>query len=198
MKSLISKYARGLHYGEKGFTLLEVMVVLAILAILVGLVVPNFFKITEDAPAVMIQGQREKAMEAVYLYHEDCDEWPTEWSGALLATEGDHQLWNNEDDAGTGTVTGWDGPYIDRPIFQKDKWGGEWGVVETRTLANLAGNFTVLFYDNVPDEVCIKVDSAMDNGPTGWNSGAVQYHGNNQWSGAPNDNNRLIIVIAKE
>ena len=129
MKRLISKYARGLHYGEKGFTLLELMVVLAILALLVGLVVPNFFTITKDAPVTIIQGQREKAMEAVYLYHEDCDEWPTELSGALLDTEGDHQLWNNEDNTGLGTVNGWDGPYIDRPIFQKDKWDGHWGVL---------------------------------------------------------------------
>jgi len=189
---------KGVHRGQGGFTLLELMVVLAILAFLVGLVLPNFFKITEDAPAIMIQGQREKMMEAVYLYHQDCDQWPTELSGAALTTEGDHQLWNNEDDLGTGTVDGWDGPYVDRPIFQQDKWGGEWGVLETVALTNPAGNFTCLVYQNVPTEVYNAVEASMDDGTT--TTGAVQQLDVLLANGKPGTDGvaEMVIIIAKE
>jgi general secretion pathway protein G len=189
---------KGTHRGQGGFTLMELMVVLAILAFLVGLVLPNFFKITEDAPAIIIQGQREKMMEAVYMYHQDCDQWPTELSGAALTTEGDHQLWNNEDDLGTGTVDGWDGPYVDRPIFQQDKWGGEWGVLETVALTNPAGNFTCLVYQNVPTEVYNAVEASMDDGTT--TTGAVQQLDVLLANGKPGTDGvaEMVIIIAKE
>ena len=190
---------KGMHRGQGGFTLLELMVVLAILAFLVGLVVPNFFKITEDAPAIIIQGQREKMMEAVYMYHQDCDEWPTELSGAALTTEGDHQFWNNEDDSGASTLLAWDGPYIDRPIFQKDKWGGHWGVLETVALTNPAGNFTCLVYQNVPAEVYNAVEASMDDGVS--TTGAVQKLDillDNGKPGTDGVNDEMVIIIAKE
>lgn len=189
---------KGTHRGQGGFTLMELMVVLAILAFLVGLVLPNFFKITEDAPAIIIQGQREKMMEAVYMYHQDCDQWPTELSGAALTTEGDHQLWNNEANLVPGTVDGWDGPYVDRPIFQQDKWGGGWGVLETVTLTNPAGFFTCLVYQNVPTEVYDAVEASMDDGVD--TTGAVQKLDVLDSVGKPGTDTvaEMVIIIAKE
>ncbi|MCL0049306.1 hypothetical protein M1N13_03330, partial [Dehalococcoidia bacterium] len=101
-------------------------------------------------------------------------EWPTEWSPASLGGNL-HQLWNNVIGA-----TGWDGPYIDRPILQDNRWGGNWGVYENRRLDltdtdnSDAGDplFTALLYDNVPYKVCLDIDKAMDDGA--WNTGAVQ------------------------
>jgi hypothetical protein len=132
------------------------------------------------------------------MYHQDCDQWPTELSGAALTTEGDHQLWNNEDDLGTGTVDGWDGPYVDRPIFQQDKWGGEWGVLETVALTNPAGNFTCLVYQNVPTEVYNAVEASMDDGTT--TTGAVQQLDVLLANGKPGTDGvaEMVIIIAKE
>jgi hypothetical protein len=48
---------------------------------------------------------------------------------------------------------------IDRPILQKNKWGGEWGVREDRILNlamvdNTGGNrYTALLYEKVPLEI---------------------------------------------
>ncbi|MBT9163574.1 MAG: Type II secretion system protein G [Chloroflexi bacterium] len=120
----ITKIVKRVRKGEKGFTLIELLVVMAILAILVGLVVPNFFGVTDESDAIMMQGQHEKMREAVYLYHEDTGEWPTEWSGAPIGAAG-HELWFP---VGVG---GWDGPYIDRPILQKNPWGGLGGCLRT-------------------------------------------------------------------
>lgn len=207
MKSFIEK-AKRMHRNQEGFTLVELLVVLAVLALLVGLVVPNFFDITARADATQIQGQHEKMREAVFLYHTDTYAWPTEWSGAGLGTGNQHQLWLAADDAGTGDTGGWDGPYIDRPILQKNRWGGDWGVYEDRIL-NLAeldnttgDEYTVLRYENVPLEVAEALDAAMDDGV--WYSGAVQY-GGDDWpsnhptsGGGPLDSNFLEIIIARQ
>ncbi|MCL0093797.1 type II secretion system GspH family protein [Dehalococcoidia bacterium] len=176
----ITKIAKRLHRGEKGFTLIELLVVMAILAVLVGLVLPNLFGITDDADAIMIQGQHEKMREAVFLYHEDTGEWPNEH------TLGTHDLWNQD-------ISGWDGPYIERPILQKNRWGGHWGVSDlTFNVTGVHATYTVLFYDDVPSHVRTEVDLAMDDGnPT---SGAVQT-GNWGATGVPD---RFVIVIAKQ
>jgi len=200
LKSFIEK-ARKIQRNQKGFTLIELLVVMAILAILVGLVLPNFFGITEDADAIQIQGQHEKMREAVWLYHTDTGQFPSEWSGAPLGTPAHHQLWF------ANAITGWDGPYIERPILQKNRWGGNWGVWEDVSIHGMPGLYTVLFYDNVPLVVCRQVDRAMDDGDlvTGWHTGAVQFRSGANFPTAPPpahaptpEGNRLTIVIAKQ
>ncbi|MCL0060353.1 hypothetical protein M1N88_00475 [Dehalococcoidia bacterium] len=123
-----------------------------------NLVLPNLFGVTDDADAIMIQGQHEKMREAVYLYHLDTGEWPTEWSEGDLSSgssdRGDHQLWGSRNDGDTDDVGGWDGPYVDRPILQENKWGGYWGVYEDVNVAIYDGSdhvhadYTVLAYYN--------------------------------------------------
>ncbi len=177
---------------------------MAILAILVGLVVPNFFGVTDESEAIQIQGQHEKMREAVYLYHSDTSRWPNEWSGAPLTTTAQHQLWLADG------VSGWDGPYIDRPILQKNRWGGNWGVRDGRRLnLTLVDNtaagggllYTVLMYEDVPNVVAEALDEAMDDGDR--TTGAVQWGGDNPGNssnggGDPDDKNVLLIVIAKQ
>lgn len=208
MKSLIAK-AKALHGGQGGFTLIEMMVVLGILAIIVGLVVPNMSGATRDAQVVQIQGQHEKMREAVFSYYLDTGQFPTEWSEEGTRTSDDyHQLW---DDDGS---PGWDGPYLEKPILQEDRWGGYWGVVEGLELEN-GEYYTVLAYMNVPREICRKLDKAMDDG-TGSSdgkrdTGIAQYcknidvtsnknwhdYVNSQGVGTEN-NNTLVIGIARE
>ncbi|MCL0075757.1 type II secretion system GspH family protein, partial [Dehalococcoidia bacterium] len=181
MKSFIEK-ARKIHRNQKGFTLIELLVVMAILAILVGLVLPNFFDITDEADATQIMGQHEKMREAVFLYYLDTGQWPTEWSGSPLGTRADHQLWRADN------VAGWDGPYLERPILQENRWEGYWGVVENRKLTGAAdGNYTVLLYANVPREVCRDIDERMDDGIR--TTGLVRYFGDYWGSGPPDDAN---------
>ncbi|MFP4641922.1 MAG: prepilin-type N-terminal cleavage/methylation domain-containing protein [Chloroflexota bacterium] len=181
------------HPNQEGFTLVELLVVLAILALLVGLVVPNFFAVTEDSQSIMIQGQHEKMREAVFQYYADTREFPMEWSeNAVADNKEQHQLWTNADDSGNTSpgVNGWDGPYIDRPILQENAWGGYWGVVNDETLAGLDGNYTVLRYEKVPDKVCEDIDRDMDDGNA--TTGAVQY------ASTGTDQNTLTVPVARQ
>ena len=207
MKGFIEKTKR-MHRNQDGFTLVELLVVLAIVAVLVGLVIPNVFEIPTQADVTQIQRQHEKMRAAVFLYHMDTAQWPTEWSGAGLGAGNQHQLWLAANDAGTGDVGGWDGPYLDRPILQNNRWGGDWGVHEDRilnlaVLDNTTGDeYTVLRYEKVPLGVAEALDAAMDDGL--WYSGAVQF-GGNDWpsnhpisGGGPLDSNFLEIIIARQ
>ncbi|MFP3975369.1 MAG: prepilin-type N-terminal cleavage/methylation domain-containing protein [Chloroflexota bacterium] len=184
MQQLIRKLRQpGPGHGETGFTLIELMVVLTILTIIVGLVVPNVFGIAKGAECTMIVGQHEKMREAVFMYYIDTSEYPTEWSGNNDASDTeDHELWSDD-------CSGWDGPYLDRPILQKNSWGGNWGVVEDHTLSGM-GVFVCLVYEGVPDELAQCVDDKMDDGAA--SSGIVQ------WDNGSSGNRTLYIGITKQ
>ena len=198
MKSFIEK-ARKIHRNQKGFTLIELLVVMAILALLVGLVLPNFFGIYEDNAVLMIEQQHHSLRTAVFLYHQDTGEWPTEVSWDRPVDHDNRELWSRQG------VTGWDGPYIERPILQYNRWGGGWGVLEGRSL-NVTGVddlYTVLVHTMVPNEVAEGVDTAMDDGVR--TTGAVQFGTVAPWHddfpGNIDDdvnNVNLVIVIARQ
>jgi len=63
--------------GEKGFTLIEVMVVITILAILATLVVPRFMGRTDDARIVAAKVQIKNVEEGLHLYKLDSGVYPT-------------------------------------------------------------------------------------------------------------------------
>jgi general secretion pathway protein G len=186
----IAKIANRVHRGESGFTLIEMLVVMAILAILVGLVVPHFFGIIEDADVAYIMAQHHQMRTAVFLYHRDTGRWPTEWSGAPVDEVARRQLWH------AANVSGWRGPYIDRPILQRNRWGGHWGV-EANVLIPDVGvpvipvpRYTVFRHYRVPRVVAEAVDRRIDNGDP--DTGAVQLFP------LVGDPVILTIVIARE
>jgi general secretion pathway protein G len=90
-----------------GFTLIEVLLVLAILVILAALVVPNLSKIFSGSQAKAAKAQISQLESMVEAYHLDCGTYPASLD-FLLQQPGDAPKWN--------------GPYVKKQQSLMDPW----------------------------------------------------------------------------
>ena len=94
----------------RGFTLVELLLVLIILALIGGLVLPNIIGRAEGAKAKAASSQIDRLAMAVETYYMDTNSFPDSLDS--LVNEG-------------GGVAGWNGPYVKKSIL-KDPWGREY------------------------------------------------------------------------
>ncbi|MFN0057967.1 MAG: type II secretion system major pseudopilin GspG [Planctomycetota bacterium] len=97
---------------NRGFTLVEIMVVVVVLAVLAALVVPRFGNVTFDAKVSTARACIQSYVNALERYKLTVDSYPTTEQGleALVKRPTD--------------VQGWSGPYLKE--VTKDPWGGEY------------------------------------------------------------------------
>ncbi|MBV8639363.1 MAG: prepilin-type N-terminal cleavage/methylation domain-containing protein [Candidatus Eremiobacteraeota bacterium] len=62
--------------GERGFTLIEMMIVVAIIAILVAILVPNFMKARAQAQTAACEANLKEIATALELYQTDHQQYP--------------------------------------------------------------------------------------------------------------------------
>jgi len=93
-----------------GFTLVELLLVLMILALIGGLVLPGIIGKAESAKAKAAASQVSRLAMAVESYYLDTGTTPD--SLELLVTE-------------SGDVKGWNGPYVKVSLL-KDPWGRDY------------------------------------------------------------------------
>lgn len=116
--------------SELGMTLLELLVVMAILALIVGITAPRVIGYLGKAKSETAHLQMQQLLSALNLYRLEVGSFPTEQQGlqALIVQP-----------AG---IEKWSGPYIDRAEGINDPWGetfiyrqpGEHGEVDLMTL----------------------------------------------------------------
>ncbi|TXD14596.1 type II secretion system protein GspG [Extensimonas vulgaris] len=96
---------------QRGFTLIELMVVLVIIGVLAALIVPNVLSRTDDARATAARTDIANLVQALKLYRLDNQRYPTAEQGlqALVSKPT------------TGPVPGNWRPYIDK--LPNDPWG---------------------------------------------------------------------------
>ena len=80
-----------LRTRERGFTLIEMMIVVAIIAILVAILVPNFMRARAQAQTAACEANLKEIATALELYQTDHEEYP-DTSGATDATATDPNL----------------------------------------------------------------------------------------------------------
>lgn len=97
--------------GERGFTLLELLVVLAILGLLVAFVAPAALRQLGSAKHKVAEQSIERIAGILDIYHLDIGSYPTTDQGLVaLVTR-------------PAGVTGWNGPYIKDGKELNDPWG---------------------------------------------------------------------------
>jgi general secretion pathway protein G len=96
--------------NDKGFTLVELIVVVIIIGLLAGLVVPQFIKQEEKATAKAARAQIELLGTALDTFRLDVGRYPTTQEGL--------QALNQK----PGGVDRWDGPYLKKDV-PPDPWG---------------------------------------------------------------------------
>ncbi len=109
MSSLVAESRR--RGGESGFTLLELLVVMAILALLSLFAVPQVMNLLGGAKSDAAKIQISNLSTALDLYRFDVGRYPSqdEGLGALVERPGDSDKWN--------------GPYVRKRASLADPWG---------------------------------------------------------------------------
>ena len=159
---------------KKGFTLIELIVVIAIIAVLGAVIAPNAFKSIEKAKISATVEDLNSIKTAASAYFTDTAAWPI--SAANFTA---------------GGATGWDGPYL-------DKWpaGGRWPgstytwTVSTTQLFGPAPDAAERYITvtNLAAGIAVKLDNQMDSGTTG-TTGRIRY---------PASENQTTFLIARD
>ena len=110
MQIKVMRKRPGKRMTQRGFTLVELLLVLVILALIGGLVLPGIIGKAEGAKVKAASSQIDRLSMAVESYYLDTGKTP----------ESLEELINE-----SGGVAGWNGPYVKQSSL-KDPWGREY------------------------------------------------------------------------
>ncbi len=96
--------------NRKGFTLIEILIVMIIIGLLASLVAPKLFNKLEESKQKTAKAQIQMIETALDAFRLDVGRYPTTQEGLKV-------LWKNP-----GNIKNWDGPYLPKPI-KTDPWG---------------------------------------------------------------------------
>jgi prepilin-type N-terminal cleavage/methylation domain-containing protein len=170
-----------------GFSLLEIIVAIAILATLVGVVAMNAGGAVERGKTAKVLQLAETLRTACASYHIDTSSYAYEYSGYAAPYR---QL------SGTQTTAGWRGPYIEAPLTaNQNPFGGTVHLYNTVTAngwltgfdcdgdgtEEVTGSGNLLWLSGISNASAQAIDNALDAGISGtWtNTGRVRYTSSN-------------------
>jgi general secretion pathway protein G len=102
---------RAARRGEQGFTLIEILVVITIIALIMSLVGPRVLNFLGDAKIKAAKIQIESFSSALDLYFLDTGRYPSSSEGLTALVQR------------PGTAVNWNGPYVKGNVVPNDPWG---------------------------------------------------------------------------
>jgi prepilin-type N-terminal cleavage/methylation domain-containing protein len=156
----------------KGFTLIELIVVIAIISVLAAIIAPNAFRAIEKAKVSQAVADYKAIKTANYALYSDTGSWSH--SGFIFGDNRTDLLNDNH------SWSGWDGPYLDtsagRHPWAGKYWiglaGNKFGGINPATYDYIVG-YDDYCYPNgpgsgprcaVPEDSAVKIDRQIDDG----------------------------------
>jgi general secretion pathway protein G len=102
---------RGRLRGEGGFTLIEILVVIAIIALIMSLVGPRVLNYLGESKVKAARIQIQSFGSALDLFNLDTGRYPTTGEGLAALVQS------------PGTLPAWNGPYLKGGVVPNDPWG---------------------------------------------------------------------------
>jgi len=102
---------RGASHGQRGFTLVEILVVITIIGLIMGLVGPRVLSYLGESKSKAAKIQIESFGSALDLYFLDHGRYPTTSEGLTALVQR------------TGSSRTWNGPYLKGSTVPADPWG---------------------------------------------------------------------------
>lgn len=166
--------------NRKGFTLVEVLVILAILAALAAILVPTVSNQVRKADVGRVTGDLTNLRSGIEAFLVNVHRYPGDIEDLVypIQSDGSDQDINGQNYP-TGLVARWEGPYIDRVIASggtgtlETGFGGE--IQDAFTITALGGvDFLTVTITNIAEPEFDLIDAQIDEG-NGPDEGRLQF-----------------------
>ena len=156
-----------------GFTLIEMVVVIAIIGILSAVLLPNAFKQIEKSKCAQCVEDAHAIKTAALQYYADVNKWPPDFG---ISVPNPNPFLENPFSPGTPEYERWDGPYLEK--WKTHAWGGmeRWSILAVRNAGDNRKDAIVVFDDDrpgmgagdnqgrIPTHSMLVVDRMIDDG----------------------------------